>query len=117
MAKEATRPVGDSIPPLRDHGVTDLVAAHKGGVAMQAAQITQAGAPPFSLVLADHGLADMADTEYAVLVNGETVAATHVDQSTIATTGFDVLGGADTEVLHVVIVGRLAGMSPDPADL
>lgn len=115
--KGVARKLGDSIPPLRDHGVEHLAAAHKGGVAIQSAQITQAGAAPFSVVLADHGLNDMADTGYVVIVQGETAARVTVDQSTIALTGFDVLGGADTEVLHVMIVGRMKDMAPDESDL
>lgn len=117
MARKATRPLGDYLPPLKEQGVAELVAAHKGGVALQSKQITQAGASPFTVTLADEGLSDMAGTDYVVIVGGETVGAVTVDQSTLATTGFDLLGGADTEVLHVLIVGRLAGMSPDAEDL
>src|SRR5688572_5332180 len=101
--------MGDYYPPLKEQGISHLVAAAGHGVGIQAKQIVQVGAPPFSVVFADHGMADMADDAYVVNVNGETVAATHVDQSTLATTGFDVLGGANDEVLHIIIVGRLAG--------
>jgi len=116
-AKATTRPLGESIPPLKDHGVTDLVAASKGGVAMQSAQITQVGASPFTVLFASHGLMDMANSAYTVMVGGETAARAYVDQSTISPTKFDVIGGADTEVLHITVVGRMTGMSADPSDL
>ena len=117
MANRAARAPGDSLPPLKENGVSHIAAAAKGGVSLQSKQITQSGAAPFSVVLEDHGLSKMADANYAVIVQGETVARATVDQSTITASGFDVLGGADTEVLHIVIVGRLDGMSPDVSDL
>jgi hypothetical protein len=49
---------------------------------------------------------------YAVAVGGETAARVTVDQSTIATTGFDLLGGADTEVVHLLIHGVTASRVP-----
>lgn len=97
------------VPICHDQGMDYLAAAAKPGVGVQAKQITQAGAAPFSVVLEDHGLSNMEDTGYVVIVQGETAGAPKVDQSTITKTGFDILGGADTEVLHVLIVGRLAG--------
>lgn len=101
--------ISDHVPPLRDQGMDYLAAAAEPGVAVQAKQITQVGAAPFSVVLEDVGMADMADDQYAVLIGGETVGAPKVDQSTITAKGFDILGGADTEVLHVMVVGRLKG--------
>ena len=99
--------LSDSMPPLKDQGMPYLAAAGKAGVSVQGGQIIQSGGSPYTVVLADHGLSDMEDALYAVTVGGETVGAPKVDQSTITATGFDIAGGADAEVLHVQIVGRL----------
>ena len=103
--------IGDYIGILKDQGLDYLAGAAKAGVSVQSKQITQAGASPFTVSFSAQGMSDMADTSYTVTVNGETAAATSVDQSTIATTGFDVIGGADTEVLHIVVIGRLKGQA------
>jgi len=71
---------------------------------------TLSGAAPHSVTFAGASLPDMADANYGVMVNGETASSTHVDESTKTTTGFDILGGADTEVVHIVVFGRLEGM-------
>lgn len=99
----------DHIPWAKDQGIDYLAGAGDHGISIQSKQVTQAGASPYSVVLADHGFQRMADTNYTVLVGGETVGAPKVDQSTITQDGFDVTGGADTEVLHITIIGRLAG--------
>jgi len=103
-----TKRASDQIPYCKDQGIPFLAAAAKAGVSVQYAQVTQVGVSPFSVDLAAQGLAPMANASYCVLVGGETAGAPKVDQSTITVNGFDVAGGADTEVLHVVVIGRLA---------
>ncbi len=103
-----TKRASDQIPYCKDQGIPYLAAAAAPGMSIQAAQVTQVGASPFSVDLAAQGLAPMANTSYAVIVQGETAARVTVDQSSITVNGFDVLGGADTEVLHLLVVGRLA---------
>ena len=68
------------------------------------------GGSPDSVLFADYDLPDMADTDYQVIVQGETAARVTVDETTKAATGFDVLGAAATEVVHVVVIGRFEGM-------
>ena len=105
----ALTPTIDYLPPTKDNGFKGLCGAISEGVTLQAAQITQVGTAPYSLVLADHGLENMASTDYVVIIGGETTGYPYVDQSTITETGFDVLGAAATEVLHVAIIGRIQG--------
>lgn len=102
-----TKRASDQIPYCKDQGIPYLAGAAEAGVSVQAAQITQAGASPFAIDLEAQGLARMANTSYVVIVQGETASRVTVDQSTITAAGFSVAGGADTEVLHVLIVGRL----------
>ncbi len=49
----------------------------------------------------------MKDANYTVIVQIEGATAT-VDESTKTSGSFDVLGGADTNVLNLLIIGRTA---------
>jgi hypothetical protein len=93
-------------PPLKQEGVDFLVAATRGGVGVQTKKITLSGTP-HTVTFSDLGMQSMADADYLVLLDGETAARLTVDESTITTLGFDVLGGAAAEVAHVLVVGRL----------
>lgn len=62
------------------------------------------------VLFSTYGVPNMANTSYQVLVNGETASATHVDETTKTVLGFSILGGGSSEVMHVVVVGRFAGM-------
>lgn len=101
----------DHIPFAADQGLPHLAGAAKAGVSVQAKQIVQVGASPFTINLEAQGLAPMADAGYVVIVQGETAARVTVDQSTMSAAGFDVIGGAAAEVLHLLIVGRLKGQA------
>lgn len=70
------------------------------------------GGSPHTVNLAAEGLEPMEDTDYVVQLQGETVARITVDESTITTDGFDILGGANTEVAHVSIHGVIASRNP-----
>lgn len=98
----------DYEPTAKRLGIDHIVAAAAPGVSIQAKQVTQAGATPFTVDLAAEGFALMADASFVVLVGGETAGAPKVDQSSITESSFNVDGGADTEVLHIVIIGQLA---------
>ena len=110
-ANATPRKLSKFIPPLQEQGMDYLAAAAAAGVSIQAKQVTQSGASPFSVVLEDAGMKNMEDDEYVVIVQGETAARVTVDQSSLTKVGFDILGGADTEVLHVLVVGRLSGQA------
>jgi hypothetical protein len=99
----------DYIPYCADQGMEYLAGAGAAGMTVQAKQVTQVGAAPFSVDLEAQGMMPMANASYVVIVQGETASRVTVDQSTIAVGGFDVLGGADTEVLHLVVIGTVAG--------
>lgn len=98
--------LSDYIPPLKEQGMDYLAAAHKAGVTVQQKKITQSGAAPLVVDLEAEGLLPMFDTNYVVLTGGETAVRTTVDESSMTKNGFDVLGGADTEVHHLLVVGR-----------
>jgi hypothetical protein len=85
-----------------------VTLAGQGGQGLQSFKITSVGTPDHVLFSA-LGLPDMADTNYRVITDGETVLVTHVDESTIATTGFDILHGGAAEIIHVFVHGRIAG--------
>lgn len=102
--------LSDSIPNLKIEGVEHLVAANTGGVSVQAATVTQSGASPFAVTFASLGMADMADASYIPMVNGPN-GDERADLSTRTATGFSIVGGADTEVHAIIIVGRMAGQA------
>jgi len=104
-----TKKASDQIPYCRDQGIPYLAGAAAAGMSVQSAQVTQVGASPFSVDLEAVGMARMANTLYTVTVAGETAGVATVDQSTLALGGFDVLGGAAAEVLHITVIGRLDG--------
>lgn len=89
-----------------DQGMDWICGAGKAGQSMTSFSIVSGGAPD-SVVFADLGLPDMADINYQVLCDGETAARVTVDETSKATTGFDILGGGATEVIHVIVAGTI----------
>lgn len=108
-ASGLTKKASDQIPYCRDQGMPYLAGAAVAGMTVQSKQVIQVGAAPFSVGLEAVGMARMANTDYTVIVQGETAGQPMVDQSTITVNGFDVLGGANTEVLHITVTGRIDG--------
>ncbi len=106
----ATKKASRTEPYARQAGVDYYAGASTGGVSIQYKMITQVGSSPFAIEFADYGLKDMADEDYAVFVNGPNGDEIG-DPSTYTTAGFSITGGANAEVLRVVIVGRLAGQA------
>lgn len=91
------------------HRASELVTnAGAGGLSFISFKITSVGTPDH-VVFKDLGLPAMADASYRVMTGGETVALTHVDESTITTAGFDVLHGGAGEIVHVMVHGKMAG--------
>lgn len=66
-----------------------------------------ATASPLAIVFADEGLPNMADAAYRVFVHDEGLGVS-VDESTIAATGFSILGGTGAEVAHILVHGETA---------
>lgn len=91
-------------------GIDWLMAAGAKAQGINAFTVTLSGAAPHAITFAAQGLPDMASDTYTVIADGETAARVTVDESTKSAAGFSLLGGADTEVVHVHCVGRLAGM-------
>lgn len=70
------------------------------------------GGTPHVVDLAAEGLEPMENVDYVVQLQGETVARLTIDESTITTAGFSILGGANAEVAHVSIHGVIASRNP-----
>jgi hypothetical protein len=98
-----------------DNAIDYVMAAGKPCTGISAFTVTQVGTSPCAVLLSTYGLPNMADTDYQVIVNGETVAATSVDESSKTVSGFSILGGANNEIYHVVVIGRFAGMPARPS--
>ena len=105
-----SKKMSDYLPNLKQEGIPYLVGAYEGGVSIQYGQITQAGASAFAVTFAALGMSDMADALYIPFVTGPN-GDERADLSTRTTTGFDIVGGADTEVLGVMVVGRIRGQA------
>jgi hypothetical protein len=106
----ATKKFSDSMTAVKGAGLEYLAGASTGGVSMQLKKVTQVGASPFAVTFRNLGLKDMADTDYAVYVNGPN-GDERGDPATYTTAGFSIVGGANAEVLRVTIVGRLKGQA------
>jgi hypothetical protein len=93
------------------HRPSELITqAQEGGQALFSFKKTLSGAAPHTVAFADHGFKNMKNASYRVTVGGEFASgACNVDESTITTQGFSLLGGADTEIAHVWIHGEVEG--------
>lgn len=76
---------------------------------LQSAKYTMSGGGPHSVTFNELGLEDMANPDYRIMVQGEFASNNvHIDESTISETGFDIVNGADTEIAHLFIHGKIA---------
>lgn len=93
------------------HRPNELIThAQVGGQSLFSFKATLSGAAPHAIAFKDYVQNDMADTDYRVTVGGEFASgACNVDESTITKTGFSLLGGADTEIAHVWVHGKIEG--------
>lgn len=91
-------------------GIDWVLASGHSSRGLSPFSVVGGGAGTDTVLFSSYGMPDMADTSYQVIVNGESVAATHVDESSKTVHGFDVLGLGLNEVGHVLVVGRFAGM-------
>jgi len=95
-------------------GIEYLIGTPTPGLGIQAFTVASGGSGDAivfaSTIQNNTPLKDMADTDYMVLVSGETAAQVNVDESSKETTGFTILGGGSAEVLNVVVIGRIEGM-------
>jgi hypothetical protein len=107
---------GKLIPPLGEDGIDNLVGAPYKGIGIQVFDVTLAGAAPHTITFVNQldpsgrPVKNMAGIDYKVFTGGESAARTQCDLSTRTATGFQLLGGADTEVVQVMVVGQIANM-------
>lgn len=107
FAKKAS----DHVPYAQDQGLKYLSGAAKAGVTVIPLLITQSGAAPLVVTFASLDLPNMADADYVVITSGETASVTTVDESTKTVSGFNVLGGLNTEIHNIVVIGRVSGQA------
>lgn len=88
----------------RDGEVLQGVKAQAGEKFMSF-RVTLTGTP-LAITFAQLGLPNMQDTDYRVLIHEETKVGV-LDHSTLATTGFSILGGTGAEVAHVWVHGNV----------
>ena len=100
--------ISRQFPYFKQEGIDYVAAAGKRGVSVDGFLVTSGGTPD-AVLFSDHGLPEMANAEYVVMVNGETAGQVNVDESTKATTGFSILGGVSGEVLNVTVIGTKKG--------
>jgi len=106
----AQKKISQYLPDMKVDGVPYMAGASKGGTTIQHAEIAQAGGSPFAVTFAALNLSEMADASYQVMVNGPN-GDERCDYTTRTVLGFSIAGGADTENLGLVIVGRLKGQA------
>jgi hypothetical protein len=97
------------IPYLKDQGIPNVTGAAAKGVSIQVHQVAM---PSDGIVVfATHGLMDMADGSYVVLIHNHTTEAKQ-GKSALAdrkATQLTIVGPAEGEILDVVLVGKLKG--------
>lgn len=103
-----TQDMAKTMPAVHNKGIKNLVGSPVIDVSCQVLKKTLTGAD-VEIVFAEEGLVDMADDDYVVQLQGETVTKLNVDESTILPTGFHILGGLNNEVAHIAIFGRTKG--------
>jgi hypothetical protein len=72
-------------------------------------KVTLTGSP-LAITFAGESLPDMKDADYRVQLSGELPSlgdTCYVDESTISTTGFSVVGGTGAEVAHLFVHGNV----------
>lgn len=114
----AAKKLSDAIPPLKDQNIPYLVAAATGGVGVQYARVTQVGASPFTITFTTASparagqLRPMQDNQYmAIAYDLTSQAFLNVPLANITAAAFNVTGGANNDVLAVLVIGRLAGLA------
>lgn len=107
----------ESIPPLAEQDIPNLVGTVQRGLGMQHVVTTFDAVPTVALTFAGLGLRDMEDTNYTVMVFvGAARTLTGVAAATLATTGFTVgAGPLANDRLEVVVIGRIKDFPPASA--
>jgi len=91
------------------HRPNELVTqAQSGGDALFSFKVTIT-ADPEPVAFQALGFKDMADEDYRVVPHGETSSRVVVDESTISKTGFNLINGVASEVVHVMVHGKVEG--------
>lgn len=96
-----------------DQGMPFIAGAAKSGVTVIPLLLT-ATTTSLAVKFADQGLPNMANAKYVVIAQSEAAGSESglvVDESTKTTSGFTILGTANTEVVNILVVGTLAGQS------
>jgi hypothetical protein len=87
-----------------------VMASGKKSTGISSFSWTCVGGGTETINLVTLGFPAMADTNYQVFTDGETTNKVHVDEDTKTAVGFNVVHCVDTEIIHVAVIGRFAGM-------
>ncbi len=110
MASGLPKRADDFIPYCEGQGIPYLVATNAAGVSIQYASYI-AGAGTDAIVFATEGLTNMANATYEAIAFNKTAVARPMVVSARATTGFSIAGQNASDVVTLIIVGRLAGQT------
>jgi len=101
MAKK----LSDYIPIFADQGIDYVSAAPAAGVATQYQVIAASGLGTNTITL-EH---QMANTDYAVLVDDTDQNGSYLESGTKTVTGFDVNDNGGAVSISIVVIGQLKG--------
>jgi len=113
----AGKRISDFVPILKQQNMDFLAAAGAPGVSIQYARLTQSGSSPMTVSLsqlpssqAQAGtLRAMADANYMVIAYDLTGQAfLNIPLANITPTAFNISGGSSSDVICVLVIGRLA---------
>lgn len=95
------------LPYLADQGIPNLCGAFAQGVSIQVLRITM---PADGIInFAANGMGDMADANYAILIQNHSDAADEATVGTRAYNAFTITGPDTGDALDIVVIGQLAG--------
>lgn len=104
--------VSSYMPEFERDGIDYVVASHSAGKGFQAVIVAPA-AFPYTLTFADHGLSNMGDSAYLVMVQNLTddTQGTIADHSSRTATSVSITTGTAADSVLVFIFGRLANQA------
>lgn len=113
MPGQHPKNLSDYLPVLSDQGIPNVLATPSPGMGFQVARFTMASAPD-DFVFADNldvngnVMSNMADANYEVIPHNQTDVADESLISAKTTTQFTITGADTSDVVTLIIAGRLA---------
>lgn len=108
MAGQHPKNLKDYLPALDDQGIKNVIASPVPGVGIQVVEFTM-GSAPDDFVFSDNGLEDMEDALYHVILHNQTDVADDALISDKTTKQFTITGPDTSDVVTLLIIGKLKG--------